>query len=129
MKIDYKILALIGGGIYAYFVLRKKKPGIQGGTCASTYGPKLDYVDKDGNCILKKESDAIGLFENFPKSQADCPPNHRYRAIMTSQFPTTGGLPGKCYPIRSQADCPPNTQFEMQAGGAPIGRCTPIADY
>ena len=26
-----------------------------GGNCASTHGPRLDYVDENGNCILKTE--------------------------------------------------------------------------
>ena len=138
-------LLLIGLGVGAYFLLRKNKPWLIGANCLSSYGPKLDYVDKDGKCVLKKVdkrwSDAIEMWDNFPMSQVDCPPNTRYSPLMTSQWPTTGGAPGKCYPIlteetvrpkpepKSQADCPPGTNFENgvcpNCAGPP---CPPCSD-
>ena len=137
-------LLLIGLGVGAYFLLRKNKPGILGDNCQSTHGPKLDYVDKDGKCVLKKVnkrwSDTIELLDNSPKSQVDCPPNTKYRSIMTSQWPN-GGSWGKCYPIteetirpkpepKSQADCPAGTNFEggvCPSCAGPNSNCPPCS--
>lgn len=44
--------AVVIGGILLYKWSKNKKI-IYGANCLSTYGPKLDYVDENGNCILK----------------------------------------------------------------------------
>ena len=126
MKIDNNTLLLIGAGLIAYHLFR---PRPIGGNCASTHGPNLDYVDEDGNCILKEPQVAggncgstCGGYEN-PNYNSALP-------YSASNKPCICEGPGTANPYpKSQADCPPDTMFEVPMtvgmGSSLPPQCTP----
>ena len=104
-------LLLIGLGVGAYFLLRKNKPWLIGANCLSSYGPKLDYVDKDGKCVLKKDIEGGSCMSSFgPGYERYCSTPHNCSCVPT--------IP------RSQEDCPIGTKLSLNIG-APYS-CEPI---